>query len=128
MRPRPCTPVLIVFAAALAGVWLAVHARAADPVAADPAKGKKLYATRCVACHKPDGSGGVKVTGNPTPDFRNAAFMATRSDSLLRDCIANGRPKSGMVAWSKQGLKPADIEHLIAHVRTFSAPKDGGKK
>lgn len=92
----------------------------------DAARGKKLYSTRCVACHKQDGSGGVKITGNPTPDFTDAEFMASQSDSILRDCITNGRMKSGMVAWSKQGLKAADIEHLIAYVRTFSA-KDTAK-
>lgn len=119
--------------AALAA-WLAfatlASAQGTPPPAGDAAKGKKLYATRCVACHKPDGSGGVKVTGNPTPDFRNAALMAlpAHSDSVMRECITHGRPKSGMVAWSKQGVKPADIEHLIAYIRTFAAAKAAKKK
>jgi len=118
-------------AAAILALAFTAFAVAEPHPAGDAARGKKLYGTRCVACHKPDGSGGVKITGNPTPDFRDAEFMATQSDSVLRDCITNGRMKSGMVAWSKQGLKAPDIEHLIAYIRTFSAKdsaaKGGGK-
>jgi mono/diheme cytochrome c family protein len=89
----------------------------------DPAKGKKLFAVKCVACHKADGSGGVKVTTVATPDFRDSTRMADpkHDDDYLRDCITNGRPQSGMVSWKSQGVKPADIENLIAYVRTFSA-------
>jgi len=89
------------------------------------ALGKKIFTVKCVACHRPDGSGGIKVTVTPTPDWRNAKRMADPrfGDGYLRDCITNGKPKSGMVAWSRQGVKPADIENLIAYIRTFSAPK-----
>jgi cytochrome c oxidase cbb3-type subunit 3 len=95
------------------------------PSKGDPVAGKKIYKVKCVACHKADGSGGVKVTGNATPDWRDPKRMADPQfdDDYLRDCITNGKPKSGMVAWSKQGVKPAQIEHLIAYIRTFSAEK-----
>lgn len=89
----------------------------------DAADGKKIYTAKCVICHKPDGSGGFKLTGNPTPDWRNSKIMSTpaHSDSALRDCITNGKPKSGMVAWVKSGqLKPVQAEDLIAYIRTFS--------
>jgi len=87
--------------------------------------GKKIFTVKCVACHRADGSGGIKVTVTPTPDWRDAKRMADPKygDDYLRDCITNGRPKSGMVPWSRQGVKPADIENLIAYIRTFSAPK-----
>ena len=87
--------------------------------------GKKIFVVKCVACHRADGSGGIKVTVTPTPDWRDAKRMSDprHGDDYLRDCITNGRPKSGMVAWSRQGVKPADIENLIAYIRTFSAPK-----
>ena len=65
----------------------------------------------------------MKLTGNPTPDWRDAKRMADpkHDDDSLRVCITNGRPKSGMVAWGKTGqLKPAQIENLIAYIRTFS--------
>jgi len=80
---------------------------------------------KCVPCHKADGSGGVKLTGNPTPDWRDAKRMADPkyNDAYLRDCITNGKMKSGMVAWSKQGVKPQDIENLIAYIHTFANAK-----
>ena len=94
----------------------------AGPSKGDPAQGKKVYASKCVPCHKADGSGGIKLTGNPTPNWRDAKRMADPqySDDYLRDCITNGKPKSGMVAWSKSGVKPAEIENLIAYIRTFA--------
>jgi len=92
----------------------------AGPSKGDPAKGKPLYTQKCVACHKADGSGGVKLTGNPTPSFKDAKRMATVTDDKLRECITNGVLKSGMVAWGKTGqLKPAQIEDVIAYIRTL---------
>ena len=87
--------------------------------------GKKIFVVKCVACHRADGSGGIKVTVTPTPDWRDSKRMSDPryGDDYLRDCITNGKPKSGMVAWSRQGVKPADIENLIAYIRTFSAPR-----
>jgi len=90
----------------------------------DAALGRKVYVVKCVACHKADGSGGLKLTGNPTPDWRDAKRMAQsqHDDAYLRDCITNGKIKSGMVSW-KALLKPADVENLIAYIRTFPAPR-----
>jgi cytochrome c oxidase cbb3-type subunit 3 len=98
-----------------------VHSAAAK---GDPAKGKKIYSVKCVACHKADGSGGVKVTTVATPDWRDSIRMSDPryDDAYLRECITSGRPQSGMVPWAKQGMKSADIENLIAYIHTFSAP------
>jgi len=112
---------LLVIAAIVGGV--AAFTASADPSKGDPAKGKAIFTTKCVACHKPDGSGGVKLTGNPTPNWRDAKRMADPkyNDDYLRDCITNGKTKSGMVAWGKTGqIKPNQIEDLIAYIRTFS--------
>jgi len=100
-------------------------APAATPPPGNPADGKKIFSVKCVPCHKADGSGGVKLTGNPTPDWRDAKRMADPkyNDAYLRDCITNGKMKSGMVAWSKQGVKPQDIENLIAYIHTFANAK-----
>lgn len=106
---------------------VAVAAAAAISASAGPnkgtaASGKTIYTTKCVACHKADGSGGVKLTGNPTPSWKDAKRMADPkiTDDYLRDCITNGKVKSGMVAWGKTGqLKPQQIEDLIAYLRTL---------
>lgn len=111
--------------AALAAVPMALSAAPPAP-AGSAALGKPIFAKNCVVCHKVDGSGGMKLTGNPTPNWKDAKTWADpiRTDAYLRDCITNGKIKSGMVAWGKSGqLKPADIENVIAYVKTFKPAK-----
>jgi len=131
---------LALSAGALLGATLSLAAPAtpAKPAATTPAKGapakaaaaggdaaagKAIIKVKCVACHKVDGSGGFKVTGNPTPNWTlKKTWDATRTDAYLRDCITNGKLKSGMVAWGKTNqLKPADIDNMIAYIKTFKA-------
>ncbi len=110
--------------AALASV--AAFAATTGPSKGNPAAGKAVFTSKCIACHKADGSGGVKLTGNPTPNWKDPKTWADpkRTDDYLRDCITNGKIQSGMVAWGKSGqLKPAQIEDLIAYIRTTFAPK-----
>ncbi|MEO5618572.1 MAG: c-type cytochrome [Candidatus Eisenbacteria bacterium] len=105
-----------------------VSAQPAKP-AAPAAKGnaataKAVFTSKCVACHKADGSGGVKLTGNATPSWKNPKVWSDPKrknvDAYLRNCIVNGVPKSGMVAWGKTGqLKPQQIEDMIAYIKTF---------
>lgn len=101
----------------------------ADPSKGNAAAGKPIFASKCVACHKADGTGGVKLTGNPTPNWKLPKTWADPArakggDDFLRDCITNGKPKSGMVAWGKTGqLKPAQIEDLIAYIHTLAKTK-----
>ena len=109
--------VLVVMAC---GAW--ALAAPAAPAKGNSAEGKKIFATKCVVCHKADGTGGVKLTGNPTPNWKDKKHQVLMTDAYLRDCITNGKVKSGMVAWGKTGqVKPADIDNLIAYIRVLSA-------
>ena len=101
---------------------------AAAPAKGNAVAGKAIFTVKCVACHKPDGSGGVKLTGNPTPNWKDPKTWADpkrkAGDAYLRDCITNGKLPSGMVAWGKTGqLKPADIENAIAYIHVLSGRK-----
>jgi mono/diheme cytochrome c family protein len=114
-------------------------AGAAPAMIKGPSKGtaaaaKAIFTSKCIVCHKADGTGGVKLTGNPTPNWKDAKLWADpkHNDDFLRDCITNGKVKSGMVAWGKSGqIKPADIENLIAYIHTLkagAAPAAAAKK
>lgn len=89
----------------------------------DATKGAAKYKVMCVACHKADGSGGFKSTGNPTPNWTlKKTWDATRTEGYFRDCIVNGKMKSGMVAWGKTNqLKPQEVEDMIAFIITHKA-------
>ncbi|MGH7742841.1 MAG: c-type cytochrome [Candidatus Eiseniibacteriota bacterium] len=97
---------------------------AKGPSKGDAKAGEVVFkAKSCATCHKADGSGGVKLTGNATPNLRDPKVWADpkrKDDWYFRDCITNGKPASGMVPWGKSGqIKPADIENLIAYLHTF---------
>jgi len=133
---RATAVALVVFAvsaAALGTAFAAAATTAAKPAATTPATskpaagdakaGKAKFEVTCIACHKKDGTGGFKVTGNPTANWTlKKTWDATRTDAYLRDCITNGKAKDGMVAWGKTGqIKPDMIENLIAYIKTFKA-------
>lgn len=101
---------------------LAVSASAL-PAKGTAAAGQAIFKVKCVVCHKADGTGGFKITGNPTPNWTlKKTWDATRTDDYLRDCIVNGKVKSGMVAWGKTSqLKPQQIEDMIMYIKTFKA-------
>ncbi len=125
LRPQP----LKLAVAALTAVAILAGTTAlvgAGPSKGDPAAGKKIYDGKCIPCHKADGSGGVKLTGNPSPSWRDPkhVFDPKFDDDYLRDCITNGKVKSGMPNWGKSGqLKPAEIENVIAYIHTFFPKK-----
>lgn len=109
----------------LLSVALGVQAETAKAPPGDPAAGKKIFQTKCFPCHKADGSGGIKLTGNPTPNWRDPKRMADPkyTDDYFRDCMTNGKIKSGMQPITKIGVDLKEIPNLIAYIRTFSQTK-----
>ncbi len=106
----------------------AAATRATELVPGNAAAAKSTFNSKCSACHKPDGTGGVKLTGNATPNWKDAKTWADpkrkEADTYLRDCITNGKLPSGMVAWGKTGqLKPQEIENLIAYIHLLASHK-----
>ena len=98
------------------------------PIEGDVKKGKKLFAERCVQCHGEEGRGG-KGTGVTLsrkrdlpiipPALNNSGFLASASDVMIRDTIANGRKGTPMISMLTAGLTETDIDDLVAYIRTF---------
>jgi mono/diheme cytochrome c family protein len=127
--PRAPRRLRIVFVLSLAILLPAFGSAADKPLPkGDPVRGKTVYGKTCILCHFADGAGGKKLlpNGNPSRDFRDPAFWASRTDDQLRATVNNGVPKSGMVAW-KGILKPQDIEDVIAYEKTFAKKAPAGK-
>ena len=101
------------------------------PSKGNAAAAKAIFTSKCIVCHKADGTGGVKLTGNATPNWKDPKIWADpkrAKDDYFRDCITNGKTPSGMVAWGKSGqIKPAEIENLIAYIHTLAPAKAPAK-
>ncbi len=93
------------------------------------ADGATLYGTFCAACHGPTGEG-MRYPGMAAfPAIGNPDFLALASDRFLTETVTHGRPGRRMPAWGEGGLRPAEIQSVVAHVRAFAAgvpaPIDG---
>jgi mono/diheme cytochrome c family protein len=76
-------------------------------------QGRQLLAQSCGVCHLPPALN-ARTYG---PPLNKAA--ANGDDSIMREYIENGTPR--MPAF-KHYLKPAEIEAIIAYVRTVPVP------
>lgn len=96
----------LVLAAALCGAGASARA-------ADPAKGRLLYASHCAGCH---GAAGRAVMPG-APDFNQSQRRLMRPDFTLLASIRGG--KNAMPAF--QGILPdRDILDVIAFLRTLN--------
>lgn len=84
--------------------------------------GATLYGTFCAACHGPRGEGMRYPGMNAFPAIGNPDFLAIASDELITATVRHGRPGRRMPAWGDKdgGLRAAEIEAVVAHVRSFS--------
>jgi cytochrome c oxidase subunit 2 len=75
------------------------------------ARGEKVYAANCVACHQPNGK------GNP-PAFPPLAGskVVNGPEAAQIDTVLNGRPNTAMVAFGKQ-LSDTEIAAVITFTR-----------
>lgn len=85
----------------------------------DAAKGKAVYAQNCAMCHGATGKGDGAAAAalNPKPNnFTKGVFKYGSKDADLAKTIKNG--KGPMPPWGAI-LKPADVDNVIAYIRTL---------
>jgi cytochrome c oxidase cbb3-type subunit 3 len=89
--------------------------------AADLAAGKAIFTTNCVACHRADGGG--QIGPNLTDD---KWILGGGIKNVFHTVTNGGRDGKGMIAWSKSGLKPKDIQLVSSYVLSLQGtnPKD----
>lgn len=84
------------------------------------AKGKELYTTNCVACHKADGGGAIG------PNLTDEHWiMGGGIKNVFNTIMEGGREGKGMVAW-KTTIKPSDIQKIASYILTLqgTSPKE----
>lgn len=93
--------------------------------------GELLFQKNCAFCHAADGSGKNWIGSflQPHPrDLSNTVFMASLTETRLRNVIEEGLPGSTMSAW-KGVLSPRQIDELVAYIkRAFPAIGAAGKR
>ena len=101
-------------------------------------KGKEIFDQRCASCHGANGEGGhgTGVTfSRPrdlpvlAPALNNKGFLASASDSMIKNTLVNGRKGTPMISFRDAGLSNRDINNVVAYVRSFekaphSKPQD----
>jgi cytochrome c oxidase subunit 2 len=83
------------------------------------ARGEKVYAANCVACHQANGKG----TPPAFPPL-DGSKVATGAKEAHMDVVLNGRPNTAMAAF-KQQLNDTDIAAVITYERNSWSNKAG---
>ncbi len=100
-----------------------------EPVLGDVANGALVYEAHCLKCHGPDGEGegeGTGVTLSRDRSFlvmpasiSNPGFLASAPDRLIHRSVSVGRTSSDMPAFGRGKLTDAEINDVVAYVRSF---------
>jgi len=107
---------LLLIALAFAVTFVAVGRESGLDTAAAAFDAKAIYDAKCVKCHGADGKG---IKSLEPPDFTDAKWQASRTNTKLINSINNG--KDTMPAF-KDAISPADVRALVQLIRGF-APK-----
>ena len=91
-----------------------------DP--ADLANGKAIYDANCVACHMPDGGGGI----GPNLTDENW-ILGGGIKNIFHTVSEGGRSGKGMIAW-KAMLKPIEMAQVSSYLMTFEGKTPANPK
>jgi mono/diheme cytochrome c family protein len=85
--------------------------------AADAAAGKAVYTKSCQTCHGADGQGNPAVAKAMKVELKplGSDDIQKKSDADLKKIITDGSGKMK----GEASLKPADVDNVVAHLRTL---------
>ena len=129
----PTTAPTVAVAPTTAASPAAATTAAAPTTATSPAgtpevetAGQELFEANCVACHGPNGAGGIKIGSSTSADIRWSGLdpMYKNDEALLRRAILTGEDQDGQDLDSEmprfQGkLTDQQVTQLIAYLKTL---------
>ncbi|RZJ68684.1 MAG: c-type cytochrome [Flavobacterium sp.] len=83
----------------------------------DLAKGKVIFQTSCVACHRVDAGG--QIGPNLTDEYW---ILGGGIKNVFHTITNGGRDGKGMIAWNST-LKPTEIQHVASYVLSLQGTK-----
>ena len=85
--------------------------------AGDAAKGAELYAKKCKLCHAADGAGTPPMQKKYGAELKplGGPEIQAKKDAELAKGIMAGKNHASMA----KALQPADVDNLVAHIRTL---------
>ncbi|MCX2836772.1 c-type cytochrome [Salinimicrobium sp. MT39] len=90
--------------------------------AAELKKGETIYQTNCMACHAPDGGGGIG------PNLTDEHWILGGGiKNVFHTVSEGGRAGKGMIAW-KSSLKPAEIQQVASYVLSLQGTSPANPK
>ena len=108
-----------------------------EPVKGDSKRGEELFANYCEQCHGENGKGGTGtgVTFSRkrelpiiAPALNNSGFLASATDSMIRDTLIYGREGTPMTSSLVTGLSEEDINDLVSYIRSFELQQQDADK
>lgn len=90
--------------------------------ASDISAGKTIFDTYCVACHMPDGGGGIGPNLTDTHWILGGGIK-----NVFKTVSEGGRSGKGMISW-KQSLKPVEIAQVASYVLQFQGTTPANPK
>jgi len=105
-----------------------------EPIKGNRAKGKIIYQKKCQSCHGENGKSNAVGTGISIsrerkfkiapPDLNNVGYLASASDSYIKNSLISGQIGSTMPSIKKLGLNDQDLNDVISYIRSFEQSID----
>ena len=106
---------------AIFAIWIAFSIALLATAATIPDQATKdTFSSSCASCHGPSGRGDTAIGKSlHAPDLSSRAVQ-TQSNTQMHQAIADGK---GNMPPFQSSLTPAQIDSLIAYIRTFPKPR-----
>ncbi|MCY1074459.1 cytochrome c [Archangium sp. miwbw1] len=80
----------------------------------------EVWTAKCKSCHGPDGKAQTQMGKKEAiVDMSQPAWQQAQTDADIREAIAEGSPRNKKMKAYKDKLTPAQIDALVAYIRTF---------